>query len=204
MSTQILRKNPAYDAADLVQRCLNGQQNAWDQLVEAYGKLVYAVPTRLGLQQQDAEEVFQAVFLRLFERLPRLRSHDHRSLTAWLTITSRRETWRLIRRKGLDRERCETDGAQGCERTEPDPLEVAMASEQVTLLQRALQLLKPTERRLIKALYLQEGANDYSSIARRLGMPLGSVSPTRGRALTKLRCILGQLMSAESSGSAES
>lgn len=76
----------------LIQRCIGGEQTAWNELVEKYARLVYSIPRRYGLSGTDAEDVFQTVFSTVVRTLPKLR--DQRRLSAWLITTTRRECWR--------------------------------------------------------------------------------------------------------------
>ena len=76
------------DAA-LVHACLAGDQRAWDELVERYGRLVYGIPRRMGFSAADADDVFQNVFAILLRYLSDLR--DYTRLAAWLVTTTRRE-----------------------------------------------------------------------------------------------------------------
>ena len=91
------------DAA-LVRACLAGDEDAWEELVDRYGRLVYSIPRRLGLSAVDADDVFQNVFAALFRRLADLR--DQSRLTSWLITTTYRECWRagkqVWRHAGLD------------------------------------------------------------------------------------------------------
>ena len=194
MSSQILLEKPPCDVAHIMRDCMNGEEHAWAQLVNDYGKLVYSTPCRLGMQKADAEEVYQTVFVRLFENLPKLRNADHRSLTAWLAVTSQRESWRLLKQKRACAARLPHVHAKRAQnRTDADPFATAVAGERRELVKQALELLNASERRLIKELYLANDASDYSSIGSRLKLPHGSIGPTRARALRKLRSIINQL-----------
>ncbi len=80
--------NAASDA-ELVARCLANEQGAWDELVDRYARYVYAIAARVyRLEPTDAEDVFQEVFARVFERLDTLRDVD--ALRPWIAQTTRR------------------------------------------------------------------------------------------------------------------
>ena len=81
----------------LIARCVDGDQAAWDDLVDRYGRLVYSIARRYGLDA-DADDVFQNVFSALFRSLDRLR--DKGRLSSWLITTTHRECWRVGRRPG--------------------------------------------------------------------------------------------------------
>jgi RNA polymerase sigma factor (sigma-70 family) len=75
--------------ADLVARCRDGDQQAWNELVNRFSRYVYAITSRVyRLSQQDAEDVFQDVFARTFERLDDLR--DDAAVRPWIATLTRR------------------------------------------------------------------------------------------------------------------
>ena len=82
------------DTRDLVNAAVNGDSAAWDRLVERFSGRVWSVTRSLGLSDDDAAEVSQAVWLRLVEQLARI---DPDRLGAWLADTARREAARLSR-----------------------------------------------------------------------------------------------------------
>ena len=84
--------------ATLVARCKNGDATAWEILVARYQRLVYAIVRRIGLDEHAAADVFQTVFMRLMEHLPRLTQLDR--LQAWIVTTAKREAL-LQRKRGL-------------------------------------------------------------------------------------------------------
>src|SRR3982751_6260255 len=79
---------------ELVKACRRGDQTAWERLVARYQKLLYTIPRRAGLSEDKAAEVFQDVFLTLFQKLDDITEPDR--LHAWLVTTARRKTLRLI------------------------------------------------------------------------------------------------------------
>jgi RNA polymerase sigma factor (sigma-70 family) len=81
--------------ATLIRACLAGEQSAWNTLVERYSRLVYSVPRKLGLSDNDADDIFQVVFGIVLRKLETLRDHDR--LAAWLIRTTHREAYRLLR-----------------------------------------------------------------------------------------------------------
>jgi RNA polymerase sigma factor (sigma-70 family) len=75
--------------ADLVARCRDGDQQAWNELVNRFSRYVYAITSRVyRLGEQDAEDVFQDVFARTFERLDDLR--DDAAVRPWIATLTRR------------------------------------------------------------------------------------------------------------------
>ena len=87
------------DAA-LVKRCRRGDQTAWDELVDRYQRLIYAIPRRAGLSEEQASDVFQEVFLTLVEKIDEIQQPD--KIRSWMVTTAKFKTWGLIRgSKGL-------------------------------------------------------------------------------------------------------
>src|SRR3954470_1775127 len=79
----------------LIRACLAGERQAWETLIRRYQRLLYAIPRRCGLSEDDAADVFQTVCVRLLENLEKLR--DEAQLTRWLITTTQREAWRVQR-----------------------------------------------------------------------------------------------------------
>ncbi len=179
------------DAA-LINRCKQGDGAAWTTLVNRYQRLVYAIVRRIGLDEHVAADVFQTVFMRLMEHLPRLTQLDR--LQAWIVTTAKREAL-LQRKRGLrnvSMTRADEDDVEGTDWDIVDnaPLvdDALAALQEQNLVKNAMQRLDARCRELLTLLY---GADDdkiaYEDVAVRLGMPVGSIGPTRARCLGKLR-----------------
>jgi len=157
--------------------------------VERYQRLVYTIPLRHGLAEEDAADVFQTVFALLVQHLPTIR--EPQGLAKWLITTAKRETWNLIRKR--QREPVSEDVAALAQLEQgpgsDDPHEAELWIEQA-LLRDALRRLGERCRKLLWLLYYEPEELAYEEIGRRLGMPVGSIGPTRGRCLHKLREIL--------------
>ena len=179
------------DAA-LIVRCKNGDGAAWQVLVHRYQRLVYAIVRRIGLDEHAAADVFQTVFMRLLEHLPRLTQLDR--LQAWIVTTAKRETL-LQRKRGLRNvsmtraDDDETDGAEWDIADDAALPEDALAALQLqNLVKNAMQRLDARCRELLTLLYGQDDDKiAYDEVATRLAMPVGSIGPTRARCLGKLR-----------------
>jgi RNA polymerase sigma factor (sigma-70 family) len=183
---------PADDDATLVARCRAGDGKAWEALVKRYQRLVYTVVGRAGLDAHAAADVFQTVFTRLVQHLPRLTQPD--KLQAWVVTTAKREAL-LARRIGQRTVSITRDGDGDEADNEfdlPDdaPLaEDALAElQQLDLLRLGLDRLDERCRDLLLLLFRDEDDKlPYDEVGRRLGMPQGSIGPTRSRCLDKLR-----------------
>ena len=84
--------SPARGDRELLSACLQGDAKAWEALIARYQRLIYSIPINMRLSPNDAADVFQSVCLKLLENLSTLRNQD--KLSSWLTITTRRESWR--------------------------------------------------------------------------------------------------------------
>jgi RNA polymerase sigma factor (sigma-70 family) len=169
----------------LIQACLAGDEGAWEELVDRYGRLVYAIPKRMGLTDSDAQDVFQDVFLTLLRRLADLR--DHTRLSAWLITTTRREAWRYGRARAR---RAESALEEAIDDEAPSPIDDVVRWEREQAVRQAMRRLDARCRELLTMLFLEPAATRYEVIATRLGMPVGSIGPTRARCFKKLDAIL--------------
>lgn len=171
---------------DLLERCLAGDQAAWSALVDRYAGLVYAIARAHRLDEPACDDVAQAVFAALVRRLPELR--EPRALPGWISTSAQRECWRV--RARTRREPVGTPADDGSPvQPAPDRLE---AIEQAQRVREALDELGGRCRDLLVALYMTGTAEpDYPALSRQLGMPVGSIGPTRARCLAKLARILG-------------
>jgi RNA polymerase sigma factor (sigma-70 family) len=175
--------------AELVRACVRGDQQAWEQLVQRYQRLVYSIPRRNGLDEDAAADVFQRVFTSLVEHLDRLEQPDR--LSAWLVTAAKRETWRSSRRLAATRA---AHAPEEHAADVPDSQilaedEVVRLEEQATL-RRAVDRLADRCRDLVLLLFYADEPLSYGEIAERLGMAEGSIGPVRGRCLERLRRML--------------
>ena len=179
------------DDAALVRLCLAGRQDAWRALVTRYQRLVFTVARRARLDEHAAADVLQIVFSRLFEHLASLTQPDR--LQAWLVTTARRETLAILRH--ANRYAAPSDSVDGDRDTIEDiPDAAPLAEELLQDLQEAqamrvaMDRLDDRCRTLLTLLFSDEDERPgYEKVAQQMGMPEGSVSPTRSRCLDKLR-----------------
>jgi RNA polymerase sigma factor (sigma-70 family) len=173
------------DVEQLVAAARAGDSVAWDDLVDRYLPLVTAVIGRFRLSASDADDVNQTVWLRLVEHLDGLR--EPRALPGWLVTTTRNEALQLIRRRARD---LPVDPAttvfDGAEDDAPDFGEALVSDLRAQALRDALDEL-PEKRRELLLLLLVDPPLPYEEISARLGIPKGSIGPTRARALEQLR-----------------
>jgi len=176
------------DDVALVRACIAGEAGAWDELVERYGRLVFASARRCGLGPEDAEDVFQNVFTIMLRRLETLR--DQARLSSWLITTTYRESWRLARAR-RDSTRADLDD-QIRDRGEAPPEEVVRL-EREHLVHAALRRIDDRCRNLLTALFLDAGEPSYEEVSARFGMAVGSIGPTRARCFRKLEAVLAEV-----------
>jgi RNA polymerase sigma factor (sigma-70 family) len=169
--------------ADMIERMVaaagRGDQSAWSALVARFRGRVQRVARSHGLSPHQADDVAQETWLRLFRSLDRVR--DPLALGAWVDTTARRESLRALRGHRLedltDQELRAADAAdEGDEHLE----------ERRAALARALANLPERQRTLMECL-LAESEPSYADAAVRLGIPIGSIGPTRGRCVERLR-----------------
>ncbi|MBX6766121.1 MAG: sigma-70 family RNA polymerase sigma factor [Actinomadura rubrobrunea] len=173
----------AVSSEDLVRRACDGDGDAWAALTRRYTGMLWAIARSHGLSRPDAADVVQTVWLRLVERLSGLR--DPRRVGAWLAVTTAREA-----------ERARLRAAQwppiAAERRRPaverSPERVYSTRERLSRVARALEELPERCRRLLRLL---AASPSYADVAAALGIPVGSIGPTRARCLSALRRRLG-------------
>jgi RNA polymerase sigma factor (sigma-70 family) len=172
-------------ANDLVIRARNGDKQAWDTLVERYAPLIWSICRRHRIERADADDVGQSVWLLLVDHLDNLR--DPAALPGWLATTTRRECGRVLR---APRRPLAVEHAPDVE-TLPDKQAATaeqelLAAERHAALREAFLDLPSGCQRLI-ALLTADPPVSYATISARLGIPVGSIGPTRRRCLDKLR-----------------
>ena len=167
---------------ELVARCLARQRGAWELLVDRYADLIYGIARRSGLDGPAGEDVVQDVLLALLKNLKRLRNRNR--LMGWIVRTTRRESWRAMRRARSVRER-EDAKRRPDQDIAPLPVQALEAEERRHMVRQALAALSTKCQRLLDALFLRD-AGDYQDLSAELGMPVGSIGPTRKRCLEKM------------------
>ena len=170
--------------ADLVEGARNHEQQAWDALIERYAPLVWSICRRNRLDQAEASDISQDVWLRLVEQLDRIR--DPAALPGWLATTTQRECYRFVR---AARRAHAVERVVSAEEI-PDQTVIVeqelLADELHTALHEAFSELPPRDRELL-ALLIQDPPLSYAEISARLDIPVGTIGPTRRRCLDKLR-----------------
>ena len=176
--------------SELVARCRAGEAAAWDALVDRYARYVHAIVTRVyRLPADDAEDVFQEVFARVFERLDTLR--DGEALRPWIAQLARRCSVDALRRSGREVPVAEPpeDGDEGLAR-----LDEAMS------VRAALDGLSPECGEILDRFFCRD--ESYRTIGAELDLPSGTIASRIARCLGRLRDALepGRKPAATASG----
>lgn len=182
------------DDASLVSRCLRGDATAWPVMVKRYQRLVYAIVTRTGVDEHAAADVFQTVFTRLLQHLPRITEPSR--LQAWIVTTTKREAL-LQRHRGqrnvsMTRADDSPDDGSEWDLADESPIaeDVLDELQQLNQVRSALDKINERCRELLLLLFREDGDKvSYEEVARRTGIAVGSIGPTRSRCLDKLRTL---------------
>jgi RNA polymerase sigma factor (sigma-70 family) len=170
------------DVARLVARAADGDQLAWRALVDEFAGVVWAATRAYRLNGADAADVFQTTWMRLFQGLDRIK--DPACVGAWLATTARRECLAVIRRASrlIPRSHDLPDAPSDA----PHHVERLIAEQRAAAVRVALKRLGPRDGALLRMLSA-EPAPSYAEIGAALNMAVGSIGPTRARALARLR-----------------
>ncbi|MEO3937568.1 sigma-70 family RNA polymerase sigma factor [Dermatophilaceae bacterium Soc4.6] len=165
-----------------------GDAQRLTELVELVTPLLWHTVRAQRVEHESAQDVVQTTWLRLVHHAETI--HEPHAVLAWLITTAKRESWRVVRRADRDRP-LPTDDERGQlpDRAGPGPDHVALQSLEGQVLWRHVEALTPRCQSLLRVIAFAERP-DYGAVALALGMPVGSIGPTRGRCLAKLRLLL--------------
>lgn len=169
----------------LLARVVDGDQDAWDAVVEQYAGLVWSVARSYRLNAAATEDVVQTVWLRFAEHCGRIRQADR--LASWLATTTRNEALRVIR--GNTRLSPTDLVSEIAEPTASTIEDLVTDDETLRSVLAAFAQLSTEDQQLLRLLCTVPPL-DYQTIAEMLGRPIGSIGPTRARCLDRLRRLL--------------
>lgn len=179
------------DAA-LVNACRKGDDRAWDTLVERYQRLIFAIPRRAGLSDEQAADILQEVFLTLFQKIEEIKQPER--IRSWLVTTTKFKTWAAFRNsRGFYAPETEEEMEHEMASLKDDsPLadQMLVELEQQHLIRTALQKLEERCRTILSMIYLSDTAASYADVAAEIGVGETSISPLRARCLKKLEKVL--------------
>jgi RNA polymerase sigma factor (sigma-70 family) len=177
-----MRDDPS--VVSLVLRAAEGDQRAWDDIVERYAPLVYGICLRYRLASHDVEDVGQTVWLLLVEHLDKLR--EPAALPGWLATTTARECLRAV--KAASKSEWRRNGRDDSEQFVDDRAideEILMAERNAAL--RTVFAELPTRCQQLLSMLISDPPHSYAAIHEELGIPIGSIGPQRARCLERLR-----------------
>jgi RNA polymerase sigma factor (sigma-70 family) len=183
-----VERNPEpVSVALLVRHAASGDKQAWERLVDQYSRLIWSITAEYRLVESDAADVAQTTWLRLLEHIDRIQYPDR--VGSWLAATARNECLRSLaaRKKvvlGHDTDAMEETHAPGAEVDER-----LLAAERDQTVRDAMSRLPDRWQRLLEML-MADPPVPYTEISDQLGLPVGSIGPTRGRCLARLRTLL--------------
>ena len=167
-----------------------GDRAAFDELVEMLTPLMWRTCRGAGLDKVTTEDVLQTVWMSLLRSADSVR--DHRTIVKWLLTSARRESWRASRRSRDDRDRSgsvfgvDSEESMDVPAVDDGPEEAVFRDDRQRRLWDHVRALPERCRQLVGVIAFADRP-DYARLAEALGMPVGSIGPTRGRCLAKLR-----------------
>jgi len=176
------------DISQLVRRATMGDRSAWEHLVDQYSRLIWAMTRDFKLPESDAADVVQVTWLRLLEHIDRIEHPDR--IGSWLATTARHECLRHVAARSrimLVHDDEVTLG--GAVPHQPEIDERLLADERAQAVRDALARLPSRWQKLLELL-MADPPTSYVEISSQLGLPVGSIGPTRRRCLERLRVLL--------------
>lgn len=188
------------EVGGLVRAAAAGDGAAWKAIVEQFSGLVWAVTRGYRLVPADAADVVQTTWLRLAEHLDRLSSPER--VGAWLATTARRESLRITRvgARTVPVDDTTLVGLGHADHQTPeqavlDAEQARLDSQRARQVWRAFRELSARCQQLLRVL-MATPPPSYAEVAAALGMPVGSIGPSRARCLDRLRQMLTGKVSA--------
>ena len=175
------------DVARLVRYASEGDRRAWERLVERYARLIWAMTRDFKMAESDAADVAQVTWLRLLEHIDRLEQPAR--VGSWLAATARNECLRALAARKKVVPVPDDAGLNDVAAHQPEVDERLLAGERDQAVREALARLPQQWQQLVELL-MADPPVSYAEISDQLGLPVGSIGPTRGRCLAKLRVLL--------------
>jgi RNA polymerase sigma factor (sigma-70 family) len=170
------------DLSCLARNAADGDEFAWSELVRRLDGVLRGVARRYRLAAADVDDVVQTTWLRAVDHLGRL--NDPGAIAGWLIVTARREAMRTLQRGVREVLTDDTSEFDDPDPASPDML--VIERERRMALHGAVERLSGRQRVLLTSM-LASPAPTYEQLSARLAMPVGSIGPTRDRALARLR-----------------
>jgi len=180
---------------ELLARAAEGDQEAWDALVDRFSQMVWSIARGFRLDDATAKDVTQTVWLRLVENLDRIT--DPERLPGWLATTCRREALRV---KGVRERMIPTEFEYDIADEKPSLEAMLVEDEQAREVIVAFEGLSEDCRQLLRLLCTDPPLS-YEEIAEIVGRPIGSLGPSRSRCLERLKAAMSARISGADDGS---
>jgi RNA polymerase sigma factor (sigma-70 family) len=177
-----LALSPSVALSCLAREAAAGDERAWNELIRRLDGVLRGVARRYRLGSADVDDVVQTTWVRAFDHVGRL--NDPGAIAGWLVVTTRREAMRTLQRGVREVLTDDTAAIDDPDPASPDVL--AIARERRAALRGAVDRLSERQRVLLTSM-LASPAPTYEQLSARLDMPVGSIGPTRDRALARLR-----------------
>ena len=182
--TVLTEKQKAWPDRRLVSECLNGNEEAWNALIDKYKRLIYSIPVKYGFSPDEATDIFQAVCLELLTELPKLRKAE--ALPKWIIQITSHKCFHT--KKYKQRTDVTDPNDPAFEQSTPAQAEsVLREAEDEQKMRDVLSALPDRCPELIRMLFFEEPAPPYDQVARRLGIATGSIGFIRQRCLERAR-----------------
>ena len=186
--TRMPEQNPdAPDITGLVRCAAAGDRQAWEQLVDQYARLIWSITAEFKLTESDAADVAQTTWLRLLEHIDQIRYPDR--VGSWLAATARNECLRSLAARKRVILAHDDDLLVGAVGSGSEVDERILAYERAQVVREAMSHLPWRWQRLLELL-MRDPPVSYAEISQQLGVPIGSIGPTRGRCFAVLRARL--------------
>jgi RNA polymerase sigma factor (sigma-70 family) len=171
----------------LVQRCLDGDEQAWAELLHTHRRPIYSIAARFGAKPHDCADIYQQVCIELFNGLGRVLNEQ--SLRSWvITVTVRQAfRWRKSCSQHMPLDEMEIEPGYTF-----DLSESMWEVQRKKIVRKGMEQLPPRSAEMLRLLFFEQPPLPYHEVARRLGLATGSIGFIRGRALRKLRAILDE------------
>lgn len=180
---------------ELLARAAEGDQAAWDALVDRFSQMVWSIARSFRLDEATAKDVSQTVWLRLVENCHRIT--DPERLPGWLATTCRREALRV---KGLRERTVPTEFEYDIADESPSLEAMLVEDEEAREVVAAFATLSHECQQLLRLL-TTEPPLSYEQISEIVGRPVGSLGPTRSRCLERLKLAMTSRISGADDGS---
>jgi len=168
--------------AAVVGGAVAGDEDAWRHLVARFTPALHRVARGFRLGPHDIDDVVQITWSRAFCQIRRLREPE--AIGAWLLVTARRESLRLLQRSVPELLTGEPVGEEHSDHDGPETK--LLAAERRTAVRKAVGRLPERQRRVLHAELAKPGSSS-AELSTALGMPVGSIGPTRVRGMDRLR-----------------